>query len=106
MTLRRAASLLLFLLALPLALALAGCNSLKAISITPAAGVEVLTAVGQTAQYTALGQSQTGSDSPTTANITGSVTWSVSNPSVATISATGLATAVGAGYTQIMAESG
>ena len=41
-----------------------------------------------------------------TSNITGSVTWSVSNPNVATISTTGLATAVGAGYTQVMAESG
>ena len=106
MTLRRATSVLLAMLALPLALGLAGCNALKTITISPVAGVEVLTAAGQTAQYTALGVSETGSAAPTTGNITGSVTWSVSNPSVATISASGLATAVGAGYTQIMAESG
>jgi hypothetical protein len=106
MTLRRAASVLVVLLALPLALALAGCSSLKAISITPAAGTEVLTAVGQTAQYTAIGASELGSSEPTNSNITGSVTWSVSNPGVATISATGLATALGAGHTQISAESG
>jgi uncharacterized protein YjdB len=106
MTLRRVVSMPVVLLALPLALGLAGCNALKTITITPAAGVEVLTAVGQTAQYTALGASQTGSAAATTSNITNSVTWSVSNASVATISQTGLATAVGAGYTQIMAESG
>jgi hypothetical protein len=106
MTLRRAASVLLVLLCLPLALMLAGCSSLKAISITPAAGVEVLTAVGQTAQFTAIGSSEVGSAAPTTSNLTGSVTWSVSNPSVATISASGLATAVGPGYTQVSAESG
>jgi len=93
------------LLVWPLALDLSGCSSLKTISITPAAGVEVLTAVGQTAQYTAIGASQMGSASPTDSNITNSVTWSVSNASVATISSTGLATAVGAGYTQIMAVS-
>jgi uncharacterized protein YjdB len=103
MNLRRA--LLSVLILLPLALALAGCNSLKAISITPAAGVEVLTAVGQTAQFTATGTGQQGSAPTTTSNISSSVTWSVSNPSVATISATGLATAIGAGYTQITAES-
>jgi hypothetical protein len=106
MNLRRAvlSSLSIFIL-LPLALALAGCNSLKAISISPASGVEVLTAVGQTAQYTAVGTGEEGSAPTTTSNISSSVTWSVSNPSVATISATGLATAIGAGYTLITAES-
>jgi uncharacterized protein YjdB len=103
MNLRRA--VLSVLILLPLALALAGCNSLKAISVTPASGAEVLTAVGQTAQYTATGTGQEGSAPTTTSNISSSVTWSVSNPSVATISATGLATAIGAGYTLITAES-
>ena len=46
MTLRRLASVLPVLFALPLALVLGGCASLKAISVTPAAGVEVLTAIG------------------------------------------------------------
>jgi hypothetical protein len=64
-----------------------------------------LTAVGQTAQYTASGQSQMGTGLPTTSNVTGSVTWSVTNPSVATINSAGLATALGAGYTQVIAES-
>jgi hypothetical protein len=89
-----------------LLLPLAGCNSLKSIQVVPGPGVQVLNAVGQTAQYTAIATDQQGSATPTTSNITDSVTWSVSNPSVATISATGLATAVGIGYTLINAESG
>jgi hypothetical protein len=47
-----------------------------------------------------------GSGSPTTSNISNSVTWTAGNPSVATVNAAGLATAVGAGYTQIIASSG
>jgi hypothetical protein len=105
MTLRRIASLLLFLLALPLALTLAGCSSLQAITITPAAGLVVLSAAGQTAQFTAIGSSQVGTAPQTSSNITTLVTWSVSNPSVATISSSGLAIAVGAGYTQVLAVS-
>jgi hypothetical protein len=104
MILRRPASILLSCLALPIVLSLAGCTSLKMITINPVAGVTTLTAIGQTAQFTAIGTSQQGSASPTTNPI--SVDWSVTNPGVATISSTGLATAVGAGYTQIMAESG
>jgi hypothetical protein len=106
MTLRRFASLLLVLLSLPLSLTTTGCSSLQAIAITPAAGLVTLTAAGQTAQYTAIGESQVGSAPSTTNNVTATVTWSVSNPNVAKISATGLATAVGAGYTQILAQSG
>lgn len=106
MTPRRTAFALLPLLALPIAALLSGCSSLKAISINPPAGTVTLTAVGQTVQYTALGANEMGSASPTTSNITNSVSWSVSNPTVATISSTGLATAVGPGITQIMAASG
>ena len=42
MTLRRIASVLPALLALPVALMLAGCSSLQSLTITPAAGVVVL----------------------------------------------------------------
>lgn len=103
---RRPASLLLSLLALPAAALLAGCSALHSISILPGQGSVVLTAVGQTAQFQAFGSSQMGSGSPTTSNISSSVTWTAGNPSVATINAAGLATAVGAGYTQITASSG
>lgn len=100
---RRSASLFLPYFALPVVLSLVGCTSLQSLSIVPASGSVVLTAVGQTAQFTAVGQSQTGNGLPTTGSV--SVNWSVSNPGVATISSNGLATAVGPGYTQIIAQS-
>ena len=103
---RRPASFLLSLLALPAAALLVGCSTLQSISILPGQGSVVLTAAGQTAQFQAFGSSQMGSGSPTTSNISNSVTWTAGNPSVATINAAGLATAVGAGYTQIIANSG
>lgn len=101
----RPASRLLTLLALSASILLAGCTSLKSISILPTAGV-VLTGIGQTAQFTAYGASQMGTAAATTSNITTSVTWTVSNPSVATINSSGVATAVGAGTTSVNAESG
>jgi hypothetical protein len=103
MTLRPRASLLLVLLGLPLALSLAACNKVQTLSIIPGFGIEVLTAAGQTAQYTAFAQEQMGSGPTTTANVTNSVTWSTSNPNIATINSSGLATAVGAGYAEITA---
>lgn len=106
MILRRPASFLVSLLALPVAALLAGCSALHSISILPAQGSVTLTAVGQTAQFQAYGTSQMGSGEPTTSNITNSVTWTTSNPAVATINSAGLATAVGAGNTQIFASSG
>jgi hypothetical protein len=106
MNLRRPATMLLVLPALLLPLILAGCNKVQAISIQPVSGSVTLSAVGQTAQFKAIATEQFGSAPPTTSDITDAVVWSVSNPGVATISSTGLATAVGAGYTQITAESG
>jgi hypothetical protein len=103
MTLRPRASLLLVLLGLPLALSLTACNKVQSLSIIPGPGIEVLTAAGQTAQYTAYAQEQMGSGPITTANVTTSVAWSSSNPNVATINSSGLATAVGAGYVEITA---
>ena len=103
MTLRPRTSLLLVLLGLPLALSLTACNKVEAVSIIPGAGIEILTAAGQTAQYTAYATEQMGSGPTTTANVTTSVTWSSSNPNIATINSSGLATAVGAGYVEITA---
>jgi hypothetical protein len=91
------------MLALPLALSLTACNKVQSLSIVPGPGIEVLTAAGQTAQYTAYAQEQMGSGPTTTANVTNSVTWSTSNPNIATINSSGLATAVGAGYAEITA---
>jgi flavin reductase (DIM6/NTAB) family NADH-FMN oxidoreductase RutF len=105
MTLRSRASLLLVLLGLPLALVLAGCNKVESLSIVPGPGIEVLTAAGQTAQYTAFAEERMGSGPQSTSNVTNSVSWSSSNPNVATINSSGLATAVGAGYVEITATS-
>ena len=105
MILRIRAYLLLSLLGLPLALFFAGCNKVESLSIVPGPGVDVLTAVGQTAQFTAYAGEQMGSAPQTTNNVTSSVSWTSSNPNVATINSSGLATAVGAGYVQITATS-
>ena len=88
-----------------LAVALTGCNSLQTISVTPAVGMVKMTAIGQTAQYKAVGTYQMGSAPTTTGDATGSVSWSSSSAGVATINSSGLATATGAGSTIITAES-
>lgn len=83
-----------------------GCSNLKSISVTPVAGSVTLTAVGQTAQFKAVGTYQMGSAPTTTSDATTSVSWSSSSPAVATIDKNGLATAVGAGKATITADAG
>jgi Bacterial Ig-like domain (group 2) len=82
---------------------LIGCanNGLDSVQVTPASQALV---VGQTAQFTATGTFG-NAKKPTTQNITTSVTWTSSVPSVATISAAGIATGVGAGTTTITASA-
>jgi len=82
---------------------LIGCanNGLDSVQVTPATQALV---VGQTAQFTATGTFGNAKNS-STQNITTSVTWTSSVPSVATISAAGIATAVGAGTTTITASA-
>ena len=104
MILRRLVSFSAVLAVLPVAVSLLGCNSLKQLTISPGAGVSVIP-VGQTVQFTAVGVSQMGSGTSTTSNQTNSVTWSVSNAAIASISASGLATALAPGYTQVSAEA-
>ena len=74
-------------------------NGLKSISVTP---TNPSIAAGSTLQFIATGQFANGS----TENLTGSVTWGTSASTVASISATGLATGVGAGQTLITATLG
>jgi uncharacterized protein YjdB len=95
--------LLLSCLILCLGSSLIGCaaNGLDSVQITPA--TQALT-VGQTAQFTATGTFG-NAKSPSTQNITSTVTWTSSVPSVATISPAGLATAVGSGTTTITASA-
>ena len=91
------------LLLLCLGSSLVGCNNqgLNSVQVTPA--TQAL-AVGQTVQFTAVG-TYGNSKNLTTQNITTSVTWASSVPSVATVSASGIATAVGAGSTTITASA-
>ena len=74
-------------------------SQLNSIAVTP---VNPTTAAGGSQQFTATGTYSDGS----TANITTQVTWSSSNTSVATINASGLATAVAAGTSTITATQG
>lgn len=86
-----------------LALLLAGCGSkgLNSVQVTPSSQT---VATGQTAQFTAVGTFGNASR-PTKQNITSSVTWTSSVPSVATINAAGVATGVAGGTTTITAST-
>ncbi|HEX3374929.1 MAG TPA: Ig-like domain-containing protein [Edaphobacter sp.] len=86
-----------------IAFTLVGCNNngLDSVQVSPT--TQALT-VGQTAQFTAIGTFGNAKNQ-STQNITNSVTWTSSVPSVATISAAGIATAVGAGTTTITAST-
>jgi hypothetical protein len=90
-------------LLLCLATALVGCSNqgLDSVQVTPAAQS---LAVGQTAQLTATG-TYGNANHASTQNITGTVTWTSSTPSVATVSTSGVVTAVGAGSTIITAST-
>ena len=84
--------------------AIIGCGNpqgLDSVQVSP--GNQALV-VGQTAQFTATGTYGNASHQSTQV-ITGSVTWSSATPSVATVNASGLATAVGAGTTTITASA-
>jgi hypothetical protein len=70
--------------------------SLSSISVTPATAS---LAAGASQQFTATGNYSDGS----TANLTSSVTWTSSDPSVSTINAAGLATGIAAGSATITA---
>jgi hypothetical protein len=79
-----------------------GCGNpsgLDSIQVTPP--TQSMT-VGQTAQFSVIGTFGNAKH-PTTQNLTTGVTWTSSTPTVATVSATGLVTAVAAGTTSITA---
>lgn len=91
-------------LVLGLAAALVGCSNpqgLDSIAVSPASQS---LSVGQTVQLTATGTFG-NAKKPTTQNITGAVSWSSTQPSVATVSTSGLVTAVAPGTTAITASS-
>src|ERR1019366_7671957 len=74
-------------------------SGLVSIAVTP---TNPSIAAGQQQQFTATGTYRDGSHQ----DLTSSATWSSTAPSVATISSTGLATAVAVGSTTIQATSG
>src|SRR5580692_6103308 len=80
-----------------------GCSAtaVDVIQISPA--TQSL-AVGQTAQFTATGIIGHGQHPTTNQNVTGMVIWTSSAPAVATVSTTGMATAVSPGSTTITAS--
>lgn len=86
-----------------LAILVAGCASpgLSSIQISPA--TQTLTSSGETVQLTATGSYTQGNHPPVTKDVTGLVAWKSSDVSVATVSSSGLATAVGGGTTTITA---
>jgi hypothetical protein len=91
-------------LLLCLSTALVGCSNPSGLDAVQVSPTSQSLAVGQTAQFTAVGTFG-NARRPTTKNITSAVTWSSTTPSVATVSATGLVTGVSAGTTTITAEA-
>jgi Bacterial Ig-like domain (group 2) len=83
---------------------LVGCGSnteVATITITPSAQS---LAAGQTAQFGATGTIPHGKHPPTNEDVTSQVTWASNAPAIATISATGVATAVSSGSATITAS--
>ena len=92
------------LLLIALVLPVAGCTSSLVDSIAVSPTSQALT-VGQTAQFTATGTTGHGSGHPaTTSDVTDTSTWTSSAPTVASVSSTGLATALSAGTATITAS--
>jgi hypothetical protein len=88
---------------LVLALPFTGCSNTEvgSIAITPASQS---LAAGQTAQFTATGTIGHGQHPASSKDVTSLVTWTSSASGIATISSTGMATAVSAGTTTITAS--
>ena len=80
-----------------------GCSASQVDTLQVAPATQSL-AVGQTAQFTATGVIGHGKHPSSNENVTGMVSWTSTAPAVATISASGLATAVSPGTTTITAS--
>ena len=80
-----------------------GCGNSQVDSIQLSPATQALTA-GQTVQFTAAGSYGHGSHPASVKDVTALVTWTSSTPAIATISSSGLATAVSAGATTITAS--
>jgi hypothetical protein len=85
-----------------LVLPIVGCTNTQVNSISVAPTAQTL-AVTQTVQLTATGTIEHGSHPSSTEDITDQVTWTSGTPAVATVSSTGLVTAVAQGTASISA---
>lgn len=94
----------LFYLALFTLLLVGSCSNHHLVSIAVTPADSSVAQVGLTTQFVATGTTNDSRTPPE--NLTSSVTWSSSTPSVATINSTGLATAAGCGTTTITALDG
>ncbi len=94
----------LFYLGLSTLLVVGSCSNKHLVSIAVTPQTASVTQIGQTTQFIATGTTNDSKTPPE--NLTSSVTWSSSTPSVATISSAGLATATGCGTTTITALDG
>jgi Bacterial Ig-like domain (group 2) len=87
-----------------LLLPIAGCTNAMVASIQVNPSSQALV-VGQSVQLTAIGTYGHGSGNPSSqSDVTSQATWTSSTPSVATVSSTGLTSAVGSGTTTITAS--
>ena len=83
---------------------LLGCGTPQGLDSVAVSPTSQALAVGQTVQFSATGTFGNAAHQ-STQNITTGVTWTSTTPSVATVNAAGLATAVGAGSTTITASA-
>ena len=86
-----------------LVLLFTGCSNTEVGSIQVSPATQSLVA-GQTVQFTATGNIGHGRHPASAVDVTSQATWTSSTPAVATVSATGLATAVSAGTATITAS--
>ncbi len=82
---------------------LLGCSATQVDTLVIAPATQSL-AVGQTSQLSATGVINHGQHPSSNQNVTNAVSWTSNTPAVATVSATGLVTAVSAGSTTITAS--
>ncbi len=99
-----AVSCIALIIMLPLLTTACGEHPLNTITVTPGTGSTTLTSKGQQVQFIATAQFGSYSRQQTTKDVTATVAWASSVPTVATIDAAGLATAVGDGTTVITAS--
>jgi trimeric autotransporter adhesin len=94
----------LFYLGLSTLLVVGSCSTKHLVSIAVTPQDASVAQVGQTTQFTAMGTTNHVNVPPE--DLTSTVTWTSSTPSVATITSSGLATATGCGSATISAQDG